>query len=305
MIRIYSVLFMVVLGVVSVGSAQVALPRESQRQEITQTVGDGKVTIVYHRPNVKARTIWGCETTDVVPIANNLYPCLVPYGQVWRAGANENTTIEFTRDVNINGKPLPAGKYGFHIIPTKTDWTLIFSSDNDKGGSFSYDEKRDALRVMVRPAKSPMQETLVYEFENVTPNSTLVNLRWEKVAVPFTVDVGDIHGRSLAAIREAINARKDDDFRPLNQGASYIRTFKLKANYDEGLGWIDTSIAGRETIGNLNVKAGLLAEMGRFDEAVALGEKALGLAKAAATPSRSTIASLEDSIKEWKAKRTN
>jgi hypothetical protein len=305
MIRIYSILFTVVLGVVSVGSAQVSLPRESQRQEITQTVGDGKVAIVYHRPNVKARTIWGCETTDVVPIANNLYPCLVPYGQVWRAGANENTTIEFTRDVNINGKALPAGKYGFHIIPGKTDWTLIFSKDNDKGGSFSYDEKRDALRVMVRPAKAPMQETLVYGFESVAPNSTLVNLRWEKVAVPFTVDVGDIHGRSLAAIREAIKARKDDDFRPLNQGASYIRTFKLKANYDEGLGWIDTSIAGRETIGNLNVKAGLLAEMGRFDEAVALGEKALGLAKAAATPSRSTIASLEDSIKEWKAKRTN
>src|SRR4030095_1855402 len=105
----------IVLAFASVGFAQLSLPRESQRQEIAQSVGDGKVSIVYHRPNTKARKSWGCETNDVIPIGNNLYPCLVPYGQVWRAGANENTTIEFTRDVSINGKPLPAGKYGFHI----------------------------------------------------------------------------------------------------------------------------------------------------------------------------------------------
>ena len=289
----------------SVGVAQLALPRESQRHETTQSVGDAKVTIVYHRPNVKGRKIYGCETTDVIPVANNLYDCLVPYGQVWRAGANENTTIEFTRDVTVNGKPIPAGKYGFHVIPGKADWTLIFSKDNDKWGSFTYDEKKDAARVMVKPLNAQMQETLLYEFEDVTPNTARVSLRWEKIALPFTIDIGDVHGRSLAAIREAIKTRKADDFRPLNQGASYVRSSKIKASYDEALGWIDESIKARETIGNLNIKAALLAEMGKFDEAVALGEKALQMAKAATPPNQSAIVSIEDSIKEWKAKRTN
>jgi hypothetical protein len=285
-------------------SAQLSLPRESQRQEIAQTVGDTKVSIVYHRPNVKARKIWGCETQDAVPIANNLYPCLVPYGQVWRAGANENTTIEFSRDVTINGQTLPAGKYGFHIIPTRTEWTLIFSKDNDKGGSFSYDEKKDALRVKVKPLKAEMEETLSYEIEDVTTNSARVALRWEKVAVPFTFDIGDIHGRMLSTIRDAIKSRKADDFRALNQGANYVRTFKLKANYDEALGWLDESIKARETVGNLGTKAGILAEMNKLDEAVALAEKALQIGKSSTPPaSQAQIVSLEDQIKKWKAKK--
>lgn len=284
---------------------QLAIPRESQRQEIAQTVGDAKISIVYHRPNVKARKIVGCETKDVIPIANNLYPCLVPYGQVWRAGANENTTIEFSRDVNINGQPLPAGKYGFHIIPTKTDWTLIFNKSNDKWGSFTYDEKQDALRVKVVPVKSAMQETLTYDIDGVTESSAKVVLRWEKLSVPFTVDIGDIHGRVLTSIRDAIKTRKSDDFRPLNQGANYVRTFRIKANYDEAMGWVDESIKARETVGNLNIKAGLLAEMGRFDEAVTLGEKALQLGKSSTPPaSQATVIMLEDSIKKWKTKRT-
>src|SRR5678815_2963318 len=132
MIRNYLFAAVFVLCFSLVGFAQLSVPRESQRQEIAQTVGDGKVSIVYHRPNTKGRQIWGCETKDFIPIANNLYPCVVPNNQVWRAGANENTTVEFSRDVNINGQPLPAGKYGFHIIPNKSDWVLIFSRDNDK-----------------------------------------------------------------------------------------------------------------------------------------------------------------------------
>jgi hypothetical protein len=300
--RIYLLtVFVLVCSAAAFG--QLTIPRESQRQEIAQTVGDAKVSIVYHRPNAKGRAIWGCETKDVIPITNNHYTCLVPYGQVWRTGANENTTFEFSRDVSINGQPLPAGKYGFHIIPNKTEWTLIFSKDNDKWGSFSYNDKNDALRVKVAPAKAPMQETLTYEFDDVAANTARVTLRWEKLSVPFTVDIGDIHGRVLTQVRDAIKARKADDFRPLNQGANYVRTFKLKTNYDEALGWIDESIKAKETVGNLNTKAGILAEMGRFDEAVALGEKALQMAKAATPPNQGTIVSLEDSLKKWRGKK--
>ncbi|HEY0428297.1 MAG TPA: DUF2911 domain-containing protein [Pyrinomonadaceae bacterium] len=281
--------------------AQVPIPRESQRQEIAQIIGDTRVAIVYHRPNVKARKIWGCETKDVIPIDNNLYPCLVPYGQVWRTGANENTTIEFSRDVSINGQPLPAGKYGFHAIPGKTEWILIFSKDNDKWGSFTYDEKKDALRVKVKPDKAEMQETLAYDFQDITANSGKIVLRWEKIAVPFSFDTGDIYGRTLTQIREAIKNRKADDFRPLNQGASYIYTFRLKNNYEEALGWLDESIKARETFGNLATKARILAEMGKTAEAIATGEKAVQVGKAAKTPVNSP--EFEKTLAGWKAQK--
>jgi hypothetical protein len=281
--------------------AQLTLPRDSQRQEIAQTVGDARVSIVYHRPNVKGRAILGCETKDVVPVANNLYPCLVPYGQVWRTGANENTTIEFSRDVTINGQPLPAGKYGFHAIPGKTEWILIFSKDNDKWGSFSYDQKNDALRVTVRPEKGEMQETLSYDFQNITPSSGKIAIRWEKIVVPFTFDIGDIYGRNLTSIREAIKNRKADDFRPLNQGAGYIFTFRLKDSYPEALGWLDESIRAGENFGNLQMKARILAEMGKTAEAITVGEKAVQIGKAAKTPANS--AELEKLLTAWKAKK--
>ena len=280
--------------------AQLTLPRDSQRQEIAQTVGDTKVSIVYHRPNTKGRKIWGCETTDVVPIANNLYPCLVPYGQVWRTGANEHTTIEFSRDVTISGQSLPAGKYGFHAIPNKAEWTLIFSKANDQWGSFTYDEKKDALRVKVKPVKSAMQESLSYDFQNITANSGQISLRWEKIAVPFTFDIGDIFGRNLTLIREAIKTRKSDDFRPLNQGASYIYTFRIKNNYDEALGWLEESIKARETFGTLQLKARLLAETGKYTEAITLGDKAISVGKAA-TP-LPNMAEFEKILAEWKSK---
>ena len=283
-------------------SAQLTLPRDSQRQEIAQTVGDTRIAIVYHRPNTKGRAnIFGCESTDVVPIGGKTYPCLVPYKQVWRAGANENTVFEVTNDVIIAGQKLPAGKYGFHAIPNKDDWTLIFSKDNDKWGSYSYDATKDQVRVQVKPVKADLRETLTYDFENVTANTAQITLRWEKIAVPFTVDIGDVHGRVLGQVREAIKNRKADDFRPYNQGAGYVLTFKVKNNYDEAITWLDESIKARETFGNLNTKARILADMGKTAEAIATGEKAIQVGKAA-TPAANT-ADLEKLVAEWKAKK--
>ena len=283
-------------------SAQLTLPRDSQRQEIAQIVGDTRIAIIYHRPNTKGRAnIFGCESTDVVPIGGKTYPCLVPYKQVWRAGANENTIFEVSNDVMIAGQKLPAGKYGFHAIPNRDDWTLIFSKDNDKWGSYSYDASKDQVRVQVKPIKADLRETLTYDFENVTANTTQLTLRWEKIAVPFTIDVGDVHGRVLAQVREAIKNRKADDFRPFNQGAGYVLSFKVKNNYEEAIGWLDESIKGRETFGNLNTKARLLAEMGKTTDAIATAEKAIQVGKAA-SPAANT-ADLEKLVAEWKAKK--
>lgn len=280
-------LLSILVFVLNVGIfAQLTLPRESSGATVTQTIGDTKVTIVYHRPNTKGRKIWGE---------------LVPYGEVWRSGANENTVFETSRDVTINGQLLPAGKYGFHTIPNKDEWILIFSKDNDKWGSFSYDAKQDALRVKVAPQKSnEMRETLIYEFEPVTNRSAQVVLSWEKLRVPFTIDIGDVYARSLEQIREAIKNRKEDDMRPLSQGASYVLTYKLKENYDEAIGWLDTALKIRETFGGLAAKARILAETGKIAEAVSVGEKAVAVGKAANPPANTS--DFEKTIAEWKAK---
>lgn len=281
---------------------QIVPPRESNRQEIAQTVGDSKISIVYHRPNAKGRNIYDCESTDFLQKGNGTYPCMVPKGQVWRTGANENTTIEFSTDVSINGQPLKAGKYAFFAIPDKTDWTLVFSKKNDAWGAFTYDAKDDALRVKVAPQKSSMnRETLMYEFDSVKDNSTNVVLSWEKLMIPFTVNVGDFNGRVLGQFREAIKNAKADDFRTPAQGASFVLNTKQSASYEEAVGWADKSIAVRETFGNLAIKANLLNAMGKTKEAIETGDKAVQVGKAA-TPAVNTTA-FEKTLADWKAKK--
>ena len=146
-------------------SAILDLPRDSQHAKVIQRVGVTDITINYHRPLVKGRKVWGG---------------LVPYGEVWRAGANENTTIEFTDPVTIEGKPLAKGIYGLHMIPTENEWTIIFSKTASAWGSFTYNQSEDALRVTVKPQTAEMKEALAYEVDNVTPTSALISLRWEK-----------------------------------------------------------------------------------------------------------------------------
>lgn len=283
---------------------QLTLPRESNRQELTQIVGDAKISIVYHRPNVKGRVgkIYGCPAESEIQKGNNTGPCLVPNGQVWRAGANENTLIEFSTDVTINGQPLPAGKYGFFAIPDKNEWTLIFNKVNNEWGAFTYKAEQDALRVKTIPIKLPnVRETLMYEFESISNNSTKIILSWESLAVPFTVNVGDINGRVLNQIREAVKNRKAEDVRPLNQGASFVLNNKLKDSYTEAVGWLDESIKVKETFGNLNAKARLLAEMGKTADAISTGEKAVSVGKASTPPVDTS--NFEKTLAEWKARK--
>lgn len=285
---------------------QLTFPRESNRQDIMQMVGDSKISITYHRPNAKGRVIYGCAAPSLIQVgANTNLPCLVPNGQVWRTGANENTAIEFSTDVNINGQPLAAGKYAFFAIPQDMEWTLIFSKVNTEWGAYAYKTEQDALRVKATATKLAVpRETLAYEFDNVIGNSARVTLSWGAMAVPFEVNVGDINARVVNTAREAIKNRKADDVRPLNQGAGFIVTNKMKANYDEALGWLEESIKVKETFGNLNSKARLLAEMGKKADAIAIGEKAIQVGKAA-TPAANpnAVAALEGEIAKWKASK--
>src|SRR3954462_7522348 len=153
------------------------LPDVSQAAEVKQRIALTDITVKYHRPLVNGRKIWGG---------------LVPYGKVWRAGANENTIIEFSDPVSVEGKPLDKGIYGLHMIPNQDSCTVIFSKTNTAWGSYSYEQKEDALRVDVKPRPlAKMKEALEFEFEDLKPNSTAVTLKWEKLGIPFTVSVND------------------------------------------------------------------------------------------------------------------
>ena len=170
---------------VAIGAVQWADAQRPKRQvdaspaaQITQRIGLYDVKITYARPGVKGREIWN---TDLVPYDGKPRP--------WRAGANENTVMEFESDVIIEGKPLKAGKYGFHIIPTETKWTLIWSNDSASWGSFTYKKENDALRVEVTPAAAPMEEWLRYGFDDLTATSAVGYLAWEKKKISFKVEV--------------------------------------------------------------------------------------------------------------------
>ncbi|MGI8642418.1 MAG: DUF2911 domain-containing protein [Pyrinomonadaceae bacterium] len=263
--------------------AQLNLPRESQRQEIAQTIGDTRISLVYHRPNVKAREVWGK---------------IVPFGEVWRTGANENVTFETSRDIKINGQVLPAGKYGLHTIPNKDEWTIIFNKVNNEWGSFKYDAKQDQLRVSAKPLKAEFHETMALTFENIKPTTADVAVVWENLRVPFTVDVGDVKARTLTEIRKQISNLKVEDFRTPTQAANWIYSQKMTANYAEAIGWLDASLKTKETPNALGLKAYLLADSGKKTEAITAAERAIQLAKAM-TPAGNTT-ELEKRLAEWK-----
>jgi hypothetical protein len=150
--------------------------RPSKNAEATQTIGDTNVRVTYGSPSVKGRTIFGS---------------LEPYGNVWRAGANEATTITFSTDVQVNGEDLAAGTYGFFVIPrTEGDWTVIFNNVPNQWGAFNYDETKDALRVMTTPSEGEHQETLVYKFTDAGDDSATLVLHWGTTMIPVVITTG-------------------------------------------------------------------------------------------------------------------
>lgn len=169
--------FPLMFGFPSETQAQDNEVRASLKASVMQRIGvDTDITIVYSRPGVKGRKIWGG---------------LVPYNEVWRAGANENTTFEVSKDVLVNGQKLPAGKYGLHMIPGEKEWTVIFSKNNSAWGSFSYKKEEDALRVIAMPKEAPHQEWLMYGFENLGGTKATGYLWWEKLKVLIELETAD------------------------------------------------------------------------------------------------------------------
>jgi tetratricopeptide (TPR) repeat protein len=256
---------LVVLGFAGIAFAQsdLTLPDVSQAAEVKQRIALTDIKIKYHRPLVNGRKIWGG---------------LVPYGKVWRAGANENTTIEFSDPVSVEGKPLDKGTYGLHMIPNPDSWTVIFSKTNTGWGSYSYDQKDDALRVNVKPKPlDQSEEALEYEFENLKPDSTAVTLKWEKLGVPFTVSTNDAE-QTLQNIRGQMKGAGQFAWQAPDQAAQFCLTRKI--NLDEALRWADLSIQNEERFENLSTKADILKALNRPDEAKKIWDQALEKAPA-------------------------
>jgi hypothetical protein len=238
------------------------LPRQSQHALLTQRIGITDITINYHRPLANSRQIWGK---------------VVPYGQVWRAGANENTIIAFSDPVTIEGQALDKGTYGLHMIPGENQWTVIFSKNSTSWGSFTYKQEDDALRINVKPQTTELHDALAYDFDEVKPDSTVVTMRWDKVAVPFKVAV-KVNDLVTASIHRQLHGLNQYYWEGWDDAAGYFLANKM--NLEEALKDEEQSIQIEERYDNLMSKSRVLDAIGRKDEATVFKNKALERANA-------------------------
>ena len=228
-------------------------PRPSPNATVTQTVGVTHISIDYSSPGVKNRKIWGE---------------LVPFGEVWRTGANEVTSITFDDAVKINGTDLPAGTYGIHTIPAETEWQIIFSGETEVDAGSQFDETKEVLRFNVKPEEAPLLERMTFVFTNTTDDKTTASLLWENLRVSFdiTVNTGEL---TLTKAREKLS------WLPSFQAANYCLVNNV--NIEEGYKWIQASVLLQEVYWNTRVMAQLQNKLGMNDEAISMMEKAIEL----------------------------
>jgi hypothetical protein len=237
-----------------VASAQpLDLPRPSPNAKVMQVVGLTEITVEYSSPAVRGRTIWGA---------------LVPWGEVWRAGANAATKITFDKDVTFGAVTVPAGSYAIFVQPNKTGpWTVIINRDWKQSGAFAYKKESDVVRLDVKPQAIPPRERLAYSFSDFGNAGGTLNLEWEKVRLPIAFKVN-----TDAQAAANIATYQDSTWMPFNQAARYM--LEQKKDYDAGLALVEKSIAAKETWFNVWTKAQLLAEKGDKKDALALAQRA-------------------------------
>jgi hypothetical protein len=283
-----SLVILFILWSATAALAQLQAPAPSPGATVAQTIGVTKVEVVYSRPHVKGatrreeRVIWGG---------------VVPYDKVWRTGANAITKFTVDSDVTVEGQKLPAGSYGLFTIPGKTEWTVIFNKDF-AGSVADYSAEKDALRVKVKPQATEMRELFTIGFPQVTSNSAVLALEWEKLQVPVSLSV-DTNAQFLSNAKEAVAKAKPDDWRTPLVAARYL--YENKYSPADSAAFLDKSLAVKETFGNLSMKADVLAGEGKKKEAVAAAQKAMALKDTEPKPSPEAVAGLEKKLAEWKA----
>ena len=244
----------------------------SPAASVVQTIGISTVTVKYSRPSVKGREIWG----QLVPYGWNVQNFGNGNSAPWRAGANENTTIKFSHDAKVEGKPVPAGEYGlFFVINQDKTGELILSKDNRSWGSFFYEPDHDLLRARIQLREIPLTEMLTYDFINNTKNSSELVLNWEKKQFPVKIEF-DVDNIVLANAAEELKGSTGFNWQGYASAANY--TLQNKINYEQGLKWIDQAIAINNSFSTLSVKSNILRTMGKTDEADKILNDAIAIA---------------------------
>ena len=263
---------------------QLTLPQASPHAVILQTLGLTDVTVDYHSPAVRKRPIWGA---------------LVPYNQVWRAGANENTLLTFSRPVQLNGQPVAAGQYSLYVFPrADAEWDVILNRVTTHWGSEDYDPNDDVVHVPVLPEKAAFQETLLYWFSQVQPAGGQLNLTWERLTLSLRIDTG-VQAQVLAGLADTL-ARHPADWQLLAQAADYLVQQHLQPEL--ALRYIDESIRLRENYANTWTKARLLASQQDYGTAVLYARKALKLGDKDDDAFKSQLPNMRVTLVEWQAK---
>ena len=244
---------------------------------VGEQVGLTDISIVYNRPGVKGREgkIWG----QLVHAGFIDQGFGTSKSAPWRAGSNENTVISFSTPVKVEGKDLPAGKYGLFVAYDPNECTVIFSKNSTSWGSYFYDDKEDALRVKVKPVATDKNvEWLRYEFMDQTNTGATVALVWEKLMIPFKIET-DYVNLQLASIRRELRGEKsfNPGWQSFNQAAQF--TIQNNVSLEEGLTWADMAVStpfiGQKNFVTLSTKAQLLSKLNRQSEADALMKEAL------------------------------
>lgn len=230
-------------------NAQLDLPRLSPNASVSQTVGYTNITINYCRPGVKGRTIWGG---------------LVPYGKVWRTGANEATEIHFTTDVKLNGNPVPAGIYSVFTIPSEKEWTVIINKEYGMNG-LNYNESEDFLRFKVLPQEGAFTERMLFTFHSLTDSSVTVQLNWEKLQIAFDVEI-DFRNQVFNKIMEAMANAKPGEYQVYVASANYAADNNMFLK--DALRWADKAIAIEKNFDTYYARAYVLYKMKNYLEAL-------------------------------------
>ncbi|HET9950509.1 MAG TPA: DUF2911 domain-containing protein [Candidatus Eisenbacteria bacterium] len=264
--------------------ADLKLPRPSPKAVVSQTIGLTDFTVTYSRPGVKGRKIWGE---------------LVPYGEVWRTGANEATSFVTTGEATVAGKKLPAGEYSLYTIPGEKEWTVIVSTEKGAWGSFKYAKEDDAHRFTVKPAAAPSQEWMEFAFENLTPSSADLVLRWEKLQLSIPIEVAT-QEQAMANVKAAMAEAKPDDWQTPYRCAQYC--FNAGVNLDEAMTWAERSVAAKPAFFNLSLLADMKMKAGNSKEAIAVGERALKAGQE--DPEKPDTRAMESKLQEWKGKKS-
>jgi Protein of unknown function (DUF2911) len=258
----------------------------NQKAMVTQFIGPVQVSIEYSSPAVHG--------PDGKDRRGQIWGKLVPYGVAdlgfgngkpspWRAGANENTVFTVSNDVTIEGKPLPAGKYGLFMIPGPDEWTLVFSKNSSSWGSFFYEDGQDALRVTVKPAKHEYREWLTYEFPERKPAQATAQLEWEELSVPWTIKA-EVNPIYISRLRQELTSVPGFTADGFAQAATFC--VQENVDLDEGLKWADAALTapfiGQVNFDTLTTKAQVLDKMGRDAEAKTEYRQAMRHASASA-----------------------